>query len=168
MEIWDIYDEQNQLTGETISRNAVHSLQKGQFHACVNALLIDEQGNILTQQRALTKEVNPGSWDLFTGGSLLTKETPEQGIAREVAEELGVTRLEFHYFGYEMRPDIKSIMHYFSAKIPQTSIKHLNLQESEVAQIAWVSFEEANALAKSNPFDWNWLQKMTSTKPLKL
>ncbi len=131
MEIWDIYDDQHQLTGEKIAREDVLLLKEGQYHVCVNAILRDIKGNFLVQQRSWKKETNPGVWVLFTGGSILTGETPEKGIAREVAEELGLNGLAFYHLGYEVRPDIKSIMHYFQATIPEETKATITIQETE-------------------------------------
>ncbi|MGT2667504.1 NUDIX domain-containing protein [Streptococcus rifensis] len=144
MEIWDIYDDQHHLTGEKIAREDVLLLKEGQYHVCVNAFLRDIEGNFLVQQRSWKKETNPGVWVLFTGGSILTGETPEKGIAREVAEELGLKGLAFNHLGYEVRPDIKSIMHYYMAKIPQVSKEQIKLQQSEIHQIAWIPPGQAN------------------------
>ncbi|MEY8463050.1 NUDIX domain-containing protein [Streptococcus merionis] len=160
MEIWDIYDQKNQLTGQTIARKDVHLLKEGHFHACVNALLRDEAGNILVQQRSLQKETNPGVWDIFTGGSILAGENPDQGITREVAEELGLINLDFHYHGYDVRADIKSIMHYYTAVIPEESKSNIVIQKSELAQVIWLSVQDAVDLVKDRPFDRKWLNSI--------
>ncbi|MET3557841.1 isopentenyldiphosphate isomerase [Streptococcus rupicaprae] len=159
MEIWDIYDQRNQKTGQTIERSRVQELKVGQYHACVNGLLYDQEGQLLVQQRSFSKETSPGIWDIFTGGSLLAGESPEQAISREVAEELSLHDLDFSYLGYEVRPDIKCIMHYYKALIPEQAKKNLLIQTSEVERIAWIAIEEAERLVEERIFDRKWLKK---------
>lgn len=159
MEIWDIYNENYLRTGETISRNQVASLKPGQYHACVNCLLIDEVGDFLVQQRSLSKETRPGVWDIFTGGSILAGETPLEGLEREIAEELGLEGLVFEDLGYEERPDIASIMHYFLAKIPNQLKETIQIQETELERISWWPLSDVKKLAATNSYDLKWLQR---------
>jgi 8-oxo-dGTP diphosphatase len=55
----------------------------------VAAALIDAEGRVLVQQRAPGRSM-AGLWE-FPGGKLEADETPEQALARELLEELGVT-----------------------------------------------------------------------------
>jgi 8-oxo-dGTP diphosphatase len=55
----------------------------------VAAALIDGEGRVLVQQRPLGKPME-GLWE-FPGGKLEPGETPEAALARELAEELGIT-----------------------------------------------------------------------------
>lgn len=159
MEIWDIYDQQNRKTGQLIERSRVNALKLGQYHGCVNALLYDQTGQVLVQQRSFCKETNPGVWDIFTGGSMLAGETPEQAISREVAEELSLFRLDFTYLGYEARPDIKCIMHYYKALIPDMAKETISIQRSEVERIDWLSLDKACELLTDSPYDQKWVNK---------
>jgi len=52
------------------------------------AVLIDEHGHILVQQRPVGGSLS-GLWE-FPGGKIEAGETPEIALARELAEELGV------------------------------------------------------------------------------
>ncbi len=54
----------------------------------VAAALIDSAGRVLVQQRAPHRSL-PGRWE-FPGGKIEPGETPEQALARELAEELGI------------------------------------------------------------------------------
>jgi 8-oxo-dGTP diphosphatase len=54
----------------------------------VAAALIDGEGRVLLQQRALHRSM-PGLWE-FPGGKVENGETPEAALARELEEELGV------------------------------------------------------------------------------
>ena len=54
----------------------------------VAAALVDADGRVLVQQRAQGRHM-AGLWE-FPGGKLEPGETPEQALARELAEELGI------------------------------------------------------------------------------
>jgi 8-oxo-dGTP diphosphatase len=64
-------------------------MQTGLTLWVVAAALIDGQGRVLVQQRPPGKSM-AGLWE-FPGGKLEPGETPEAGLARELAEELGIT-----------------------------------------------------------------------------
>jgi 8-oxo-dGTP diphosphatase len=52
--------------------------------------VIEERGKILVLRRASSMIYKPGAWDL-PGGHLNANETFEEGLAREIAEETGLT-----------------------------------------------------------------------------
>jgi 8-oxo-dGTP diphosphatase len=54
----------------------------------VTAAVIERNGKVLIARRR--QETGPGRWWEFPGGQLEDGETPEKGLAREIAEELGV------------------------------------------------------------------------------
>ena len=54
----------------------------------VAALIVDDAGRVLVTQR-LASAALPLQWE-FPGGKLEPGESPEAGLAREIAEELGV------------------------------------------------------------------------------
>lgn len=54
----------------------------------VAAALVDEAGRVLVQQRPKGKPME-GLWE-FPGGKIEDRETPENALSRELAEELGV------------------------------------------------------------------------------
>jgi 8-oxo-dGTP pyrophosphatase MutT (NUDIX family) len=60
--------------------------------ACVGALIRDARGRVFVQHRSATRQLLPDTWDIV-GGHLEPGETPEQALAREIAEETGWTLL---------------------------------------------------------------------------
>lgn len=77
----------------------------------VVALIRNSEGHVLIGQHPdLQRKPYPLFWDL-PGGKLEEGETPEEGIRREIMEELGYTVLEaqlidvFHHAGDKIRPD---------------------------------------------------------------
>lgn len=60
------------------------------LHPVVHLHVLDRQGRIYLQQRALTKDIQPGKWDTAVGGHVDLGETPAQAVAREAREELSI------------------------------------------------------------------------------
>ena len=79
MEIWDLYDENRQLTGETAVRGQV--LPQGRYHLVVDVLFLNSKGETLLQRRAKEKDVLPDIWSV-TGGSALAGETSREACLR--------------------------------------------------------------------------------------
>lgn len=56
--------------------------------ACVGALIRDDRNRVYVHRRSASRRLLPGTWDVV-GGHVETGETPEQALAREIAEETG-------------------------------------------------------------------------------
>ena len=87
MELLDIVDENNNLTGEFIDREIVHS--EGLLHREVGVIVLNENNEMLLEKRSLTKKQSPGKWALCAG-HIEAGDTPENAILREVKEEIGI------------------------------------------------------------------------------
>lgn len=73
----------------------------------VGAILRVEPAHVLMQLRDADKPIwFPDHWGLF-GGALEGTESPAEAVAREIAEEIGLTGLTFHYLtqvAFDVRP----------------------------------------------------------------
>ena len=68
------------------------------IHRAVHVFVRDGEGRIYLQKRAGNKDIQPGRWDTSVGGHLLPGESYEEGAAREMEEELGLSgELRFLY-----------------------------------------------------------------------
>lgn len=96
-EYFDILDEKGVKTGEKLPRSQVH--REGQWHRSVHIWVTDEWGRILLQQRAFTKDSNPGLWDISSAGHISAGQDSREAAVRELQEELGIVaepdRLQF-------------------------------------------------------------------------
>lgn len=88
MELWDLYDGDRRLTGETMVRG--ESAPAGRYHLVVDAFFLNSKGETLLQQRADEKDIMPSLWSL-TGGSATAGEDSAAAIVRETEEEMGFT-----------------------------------------------------------------------------
>lgn len=86
MELLDVVDENNRLTGEQLDREIIH--EKGLFHREVAIWIVNEKGEILVQKRAAYKKQSPNKWAL-TAGHIEAGEEPLDVAIRETEEELG-------------------------------------------------------------------------------
>lgn len=150
MELLDIVDENNILTGEAKDRKTMH--EQGLWHRHVSCWIMNENGELLFQKRAACKDRNANRWSK-TGGHVESGETVEQAIIREVEEEIGIhldeEKLQLidvfkskeknnKYFAYD----------YFA--IVEYKIEEYILQVEEVSEVKYYSIEEIEKLKNDN------------------
>lgn len=112
-EIWDVYDKNRNKTGKTMVRDDWH-MTPDEYHISVLGVIQDAQGRYLITQRKLDKPWGAGWWE-FPGGAVLSGETPDEAVVREVLEETGldVSRMELErIFSYE-RTNAVEMNNYF-------------------------------------------------------
>ena len=83
MEIWDLYDERGQKTGETWERSRAREIPEGRYHIVCDILIRHQDGEFLLTLRDPEKDVYPGCLEASAGGSALSGETPEEAARRE-------------------------------------------------------------------------------------
>lgn len=91
MELLDIVDENNNLTGEKLDRKAVH--EKGLWHREISVFIMNEKNEMLVQKRASTKKFYPNTWSLCAG-HIDAGEQPIKSAIRELEEEVGLVATE--------------------------------------------------------------------------
>ncbi len=88
-ELWDVYDENRNLTGRVHRRGTF--LAPNDYHLVVQVWIRNSEGKFLVSQRC-EKKGFPFVWET-TGGSALTGDDSLSAALREVKEELGVDLL---------------------------------------------------------------------------
>jgi isopentenyldiphosphate isomerase len=73
-EIFDVVDENDSVIGQT-TRGEAHQNPK-LIHRVVHIWIINEKGEILIQQRSMTKDGAPGMWDISCGGHVEKGQDP--------------------------------------------------------------------------------------------
>lgn len=86
-ELIDILTAEGKPTGKTALKSEAH--KHGWFHATVHIWLFTSDKKILLQQRAITKKVFPGIWDISVAGHILAGENQFNAAKREIFEEIG-------------------------------------------------------------------------------
>ena len=87
MELWDLFDRDRRLTGETHRRGDV--IPQGRYHLVVHVWITNSQGEWLISQRAANRPTFPLKWECV-GGSVTAGEDSLTGAIREAEEEVGV------------------------------------------------------------------------------
>ncbi len=148
-EIWDIFNEKGALTGKTAIRGRSF-LKPGEYHLVVHIWVVSPDGHYLIQRRSERKKLMPGEW-AATGGAAISGESSYTAANRELFEELGISSDEEtlkQIFRIKRRNSFVDVW------LINTSpdIDSLTLQESEVAEVKWVTFDELQKMIKTGRF----------------
>lgn len=87
-EVFDVVNEEDEVVGEA-TRGQAHQNPK-LIHRAVHIWILNDKGEILLQQRSLTKDKAPGQWDISCAGHVQKGNNAEITAARELQEELGI------------------------------------------------------------------------------
>lgn len=139
MEIWDIMNENGEVTGKTAVRGRT-VLRPGEYHLVVHIWVMSSDGNFLIQRRSEKRRLMPGEW-ASTGGSAVSGESSIKAAARELSEELGIkaTKGSLKFMGRLKRRN--SFLDVWFIKC-DADISRLRLQKTEVAEVKWVTPDE--------------------------
>ena len=150
MEIWDLYDEQEQKTGETWERSRAMEIPEGRYHLVCEILIRHRDGTFLLTLRDPEKESWPDCWEASAGGSVLAGETPEQGAVREMFEETGLTADRLELIGVTKKPKSRSILYAYLAVV-SCGKDAIRLQQGETAGWQWVDVPTFFRMAGEEP-----------------
>jgi isopentenyldiphosphate isomerase len=86
--------------GNTISkalRSVCHNGKSRLLHPVVHMHLLNNEGELFLQKRAMTKDLLPGYWDTSVGGHISPGESVEEALKREALEELQLEKFTFQF-----------------------------------------------------------------------
>lgn len=164
MEIWDIYNADQTLTGRTVGRG--QNMKKGDYHLTIHVCIFNSENKMLIQQRQPWKDW-PDMWDVTVGGSALSGETSIQAAQRETLEEIG----------YKL--DLSDERPYFTINFERgfddfylikrdIDISALTLQEEEVKAVKWASKDEIMQMIQQGKFiDYYFAQILFEMRKLR-
>jgi isopentenyldiphosphate isomerase len=148
-EIVAILDEQENIIG----RKARKDLTDDDCWRCACIWIENSQGQVLMQQRAWDKKINPGTWTCAVIGTVVGDDTYEETAHREAEEEIGLTghvltptrRIRARTsFGWRWDQGYKTVCDW--------PIEKFKVQTEEVAQLAWLDKAEViHAIKQGNP-----------------
>ena len=143
MELRDLYDENKELTGETIYKG--QDVPKGRYYITVVVFIQNSKNEFLIQKRVKKKD---GKW-ATTGGHPVSGETSKQGIISEIKEELGVdiVKENIKLFKTIKTEDDFVDIYYLKEDI---DIKKIKIQKEEVEDVKWATIEEINETFQNN------------------
>lgn len=136
MEIWDLYDEQGQKTGETWERSRAREIPEGKYHIVSDILIRHQDGDFLLTLRDPDKEAYPGCLEASAGGAALAGETPEEAARREMLEETGLTANKLELIGTTWKPQSRSVVYAYLAVV-NCEKNSVRLQRGETVGYQW-------------------------------
>ncbi len=139
-ELFDVYTADGMRTGRTAVKGT--DCTGDDYCLGVHMYLYDSQGRFLLQRRAETRPVMPGVWETHMGHAAVG-ETGLDAARRELREELGadVPPDSFVPVSRFVWKEFHSLLDIFFVKADLDAAE-LTLQETEVAEVKWVSKEE--------------------------
>lgn len=149
-EIWNLYDENRNLTDETMVRG--DEIPEGRYHLVVHVWIRDDQGRFLISKRHPQKIGWPNFWET-TGGSVVAGEDSLTGAIREVEEELGISLSpdDLVLLTSERREWGRDFMDTWMARW-NGDLSEITLQEGETVDARWVTYDELRALDDGGVF----------------
>lgn len=153
MEIWDLYDENKNLTGKYCIRG--NEIPDNFYHLVVHVWIKNDKGEYLISQRAENRPTFPLMWECV-GGSVLKGENSLQGAIRETKEEVGIdlTKAEGKKVFTKVRKNINGkkfndIMDVWLFKY-NGKVELEKATTDEVRDVKWLKKEEIKELFKLN------------------
>lgn len=169
-EYFDVIDKYGNLTGETVSREKAHS--KGIRHHTAHVWIVrfnseTNKWQVLLQLRAADKDSFPCMWDTSCAGHIDAGESVNEGMLRELKEELSITatiedltfigELNINYTEFfDGKPFIDNELAYISCyKIPYESSKHniFKYDRKEIQGVIWVDMLMLKDIIDTNHYD---------------
>lgn len=161
MELLDIIDENNNLTGKAEERSIVH--EEGLWHRHAGAWIMNEKGEFLFQKRAATKPINANKWSR-TGGHVDAGEEPIYAVQRETKEEIGV---DIPIENWELISIEKYLKendnnHHFTYNyfvVVNYKIEDYTIQKEELSELKYMSLEEMEDIREKQDVNYtfvNW------------
>lgn len=148
-ETWDILNENGNITGKTAVRG-VGTLKPGEYHLVVHIWILSDDGKVLIQKRSQNKKLMPGEW-AATGGAAISGENSFKAASRELFEELGINSTPQTLNKMFRLKRRNSFLDVWIINC-NTPLNKLQLQESEVAQVKWVTVTELKDMIKKGKF----------------
>ena len=155
MELWDLYNENRELTGKTHIRG--QEVPQGLYHLVVHVWIRNSKGEYLISQRSADRPAFPLMWECV-GGSVVAGEDSLTAALRETKEEVGLNlsadngKLAYSVIGrvingLKYTDIVDAYLFEYDGDI--------NLNDAttaEVAQTKWMSSDEIRALFEEKKF----------------
>ena len=150
MEYIDIFDENNNPTGEVKEKTQAH--EDGNFHRTAHIWIMNDKKELLLQKRSATKKSHPNCWDISGAGHIMAGESVIDGAIRELKEELGIKTNE---------NELKFIAIVKSTKNPKNmefqyvyllkcnkQVEEYIFEDNEVSEVKYVHFKELEKMVE--------------------
>lgn len=147
-ERWDAYDVDRKLTGRSFFRG--EKGEEGDMHLVVHVCIFNSKGQMLIQQRQITKSWAE-YWDVSVGGGVQSGETSRDAAHRELFEELGID-VDFSDKRPHFTCNFEQGFDDFYLLNMDVDLNDLRLQAEEVMDARWASEKEILKLIDEGKF----------------
>ncbi|OQA52551.1 MAG: putative Nudix hydrolase YfcD [candidate division WS2 bacterium ADurb.Bin280] len=140
-ELIDVINDEGEVVGNC-SQEQIYRQKKS--HRIVHAMIFNQAGQLLLQKRSKNKNYLPGFFVTSAGGHVASGESPEDAIAREINEEIGVRlRVEFvRNFWYEPFAGFRKNIYLYKGRCEGP----FEVNPDEVEEVAFFSLEEVRKM----------------------
>ncbi len=151
MENWDIYTQNREKTGRTITRG--DNLGNNEYRLAVHICIFNNKNQMLIQQRQPFKKQWANMWDITVGGCAKSGETSQQAIQRELFEELSL-KMDFTNVRPQLTINFENGFDdiYMVQLDNNIEIDNLQLQYEEVQCVQWASIKEIEEMIHRGVF----------------
>lgn len=161
-EMIDVLDENGIKTGKVLPRKEVH--KRGLWHRAIVVAIINDNNEILLQQRSANKEKNANMWDISVAGHISSGQDALSAAAREINEEVSIN-LGYHIdikdfrYMYSFRKEQvfpggglieRQFYDFFILRKNDLNIDDILYQESEVQGVKFCSIAELRDMIQKN------------------
>lgn len=148
MELLDLYDKNGNKKGITVFRGEY--IRYDDYILVVHIYIYNGNNEFLIQRRSRKKKVNSGKWDI-TGGAVQSNETSIDAAVRETFEEIGLKIDKEKLRLVKRHVSVKHLVDVYFIKM-DVDVSKLVLQEEEVSEVRYVSYEDLLKSFKKSDF----------------
>lgn len=147
-EMLDVVNEKDEVIGQDLKSDKI---AKGLISRVAAVFLVDFEGQFIITKRSEQKVIDPGLYDLAAVGSVLAGESYEDGMRREIKEELLIDcELEMlDKFYQEINHQDKKLKFFCAVFFGRT--EQIPVLNEEVAEFRKMSFEEIKKETMKSP-----------------
>ena len=145
MELWDLYDENKNVTGKIHERGKL--VPEGFYHLVVHVWIKNKDGLFLISRRDKSRESYPLRLEC-PGGSVLLGETSLEGAIRETKEEVGIdlSNIKGEMIYRKIRHHFRDIMDVWLFEY-NGEVDLTKATTNEVCEVSWMKYDDIkNAL----------------------
>jgi isopentenyl-diphosphate delta-isomerase type 1 len=152
-EYLDVLDTQGNFIGQKKLRSEVH--RDEDWHRLAFVWIMNSHGELLMQKRSMTKDANPGRWDVSCGGHVAAGETSLATAVKELSEELGITASGHslkHLFFVKEEDENSAEKQFSDGYLLQSDMlpSQFKLQKEEIDEVRYVPWREVEKLMMKN------------------
>lgn len=151
MEYIDIFDENNESTGEIKEKTQAH--EEGNFHRTAHIWIMNDKKELLLQKRSATKKSYPNCWDISGAGHIRAGETVIEGAIIELKEELGIkvnkSELKFIAIVKSTKNPKNNEFGYVYLLESNNEIKDYIFEDDEVSDVKYVYFKDLEKMVEN-------------------